>query len=104
MAYIRPSSHSIPLVMQIADDGHVRVYAKVLHACFGFHLSSIYIEEEVLSKSCKVDRSILQLNFCDDEGQYRLFPPRYYWAFRLNTTFMATSTDLVLQPSNMSSI
>jgi hypothetical protein len=32
------------------------VYAKVLHARFGFHLTSIYIEEEVLSESGKVDR------------------------------------------------
>ena len=34
-----------------------------------FHLSSIYIEEEVFSKSGKVDRTILQFSFHDDEGQ-----------------------------------
>jgi hypothetical protein len=59
MAYIRVSSHSVPLVIQIAGDGHAQVYAKVLHDHFGFHLTSIYIEEEVLSKSSKVDRSTL---------------------------------------------
>jgi hypothetical protein len=57
-------------VLQIADYGHARVYAKFLHACFGFHLSSIYIEEEVLFESSQVDMSILQLSFCDDEGHH----------------------------------
>jgi hypothetical protein len=45
--------------MQIAEDDHAQVYAKVLHARFRFNLSSIYNEEEILSKSGKVDRSIL---------------------------------------------
>jgi hypothetical protein len=56
-------------MMQIAEGGHARVYANVLHAHFGFHPISTYIEEEVFSKSSKVDRTILQLSFCDDEGQ-----------------------------------
>jgi hypothetical protein len=44
------------------------VYAKVLYAYFGFHLTSIYIEEEVFSESGKVGISILQLSFCDNKG------------------------------------
>jgi hypothetical protein len=68
MTYIKAFGHSIPLMMQIAKGGHARVYANVLHACFGFHPTSIYIEEEVLSESGKVDRTILQLSFRDDEG------------------------------------
>jgi hypothetical protein len=68
MVYIRASSHSIPLMMQIVEGGHTQVYANVLHACFGFHLTSIYIEEEVLSESGKFERTILQLSFRDDEG------------------------------------
>jgi hypothetical protein len=57
-------------MMQIAEGGHARVYAKVLHACFEFHPTFIYIEEEVLSESGKIERSILQLSFRDNEGQH----------------------------------
>jgi hypothetical protein len=46
-------------MMQIAEGGHARVYASVLHTRFRFHSTSIYIEEEVLSESDKVDRTIL---------------------------------------------
>ena len=59
MAYIRATSHSVPLMMQIAKGGHARVYANVLHARFGFHATLIYIEKEVLSELSKVDRTIL---------------------------------------------
>jgi hypothetical protein len=68
MAYIRASSHNVSLMMQIVEGGHAQVYANVLHARFGFHPTLIYIEEEVLSKSGKVDRTILQLSFHHDEG------------------------------------
>jgi hypothetical protein len=68
MAFIRASRHSVPLMMQIAKNSHARVHANVLNACFEFHPISIYIEEEVLSESCNVDRTILQLSFRDDEG------------------------------------
>jgi hypothetical protein len=54
--------------MQIAEGGHARVYANVLHARFRFHPTLIYIEEEVLSESGKVDRTILHISFRDDEG------------------------------------
>jgi hypothetical protein len=104
MAYIRASGHSVPIMMQIAEGSHARMYANVLHARFGFHPTSIYIEEEVLSESGKVDRTILQLSFCDDEGQLWLLPPSRYRAFGLNAALMAASTDLVLQPSYMSSV
>jgi hypothetical protein len=69
MAYIRASGHSVPLMMQIVEGGLARVYANVLYTRFGFHPTSIYIEEEVLSESGKVDRTILQLSLRDDEGQ-----------------------------------
>jgi hypothetical protein len=59
MAYIRATGHSVLLMMQIAEGGHARVHANVLHAHFEIHLTSIYIEEEVLSESGKVDRTIL---------------------------------------------
>ena len=59
MAYIRALGHSVPLMMQIIKGGHTQVYANVLHARFGFHPTLIYIEEEVLSESGKVDRTIL---------------------------------------------
>jgi hypothetical protein len=72
------------------------VYAKVLHAPFGFHPTSIFIEEEVLSESGKVDRSILQFSFQDDEGQHWLLPLGRYRAFGLNAALMAAFTDLVL--------
>jgi hypothetical protein len=91
-------------MMQIAKGDHARVYANVLHARFGFHPTSIYIEEEVLSESGKVDRTILQVSFRNDEGQLWLLPPGRYRAFGLNVALMAASTDLVLQPSNMSSV
>jgi hypothetical protein len=81
MAYIRASGHSVPLMIQIAEGGHARVYANVLHTRFGFHPTSIYIEEEVLFKSGKVDRTILQLSFRDDEGQLWLLPLGRYRAF-----------------------
>jgi hypothetical protein len=41
-------------------------------------------------------RTILQLSFCDDEGQLWLLPPGRYRAFGLNATLMAASTDLIL--------
>jgi hypothetical protein len=59
MAYFRASNHSVPLMMQIAKGGHVRVYANILHARFGFHITLIYIDQEVLFESGKVDRTIL---------------------------------------------
>jgi hypothetical protein len=95
MAYIQATGHSVPFVMQIAKDGHAQVYAKVLYTCFRFHLSLIYIKEEVLPKSSKVDKSILQLSFRDDEGHHWLLLLGYYRAFGLNATFMAASTDFV---------
>jgi hypothetical protein len=104
MAYIRASGHSVPLMMQIAEGGHARLYANILHARFGFHSTSIYIEKEVLSESSKVNRSILQLSLCDDEGQLWLLPPSRYRAFGFNAALMATSMDLISQPSDMSSL
>jgi hypothetical protein len=104
MTYIRASGHNVPLMMQIAEGGHARVYANVLHARFGFHPILIYIEEEVLSESGKVDRTILQLSFRDDEGQLWLLPPGRYRAFGLNTALMAAPIDLVSQPSDTSSV
>jgi hypothetical protein len=104
MAYIRAFGHNVLLVLQIAEDGHARVYVHVLHACFGFHLTSIYIEEEVMSKSGEVDRSILQLRFRDNDGYHWILPPGRYRAFGLTAALMAASTDLLSQPSNMSSV
>jgi hypothetical protein len=49
----------------------------------------------VLPKSSKVDKSILQLSFRDDEGHHWLLLLGYYRAFGLNATFMAASTDFV---------
>jgi hypothetical protein len=80
------------------------VYANVLRARFGFHPTSIYIGEEVLSELGKVERTILQLSFRDDEGQLCLLPPGRYRAFRLNAALMAVSMDLISQPSDMSSV
>jgi hypothetical protein len=91
-------------VLQIAEDGHARVYANVLHARFAFHLSSIYIKEEVLSELGEVDRSILKLSFRDNEGHHWVLPPGRYWAFGLNAALMAASTDLLSQPFDMSSV
>jgi hypothetical protein len=104
MAYIRATGHSVPLMMQIAEGGYARVYASVLHARFGFHATSIYIEKEVLSDSGKVNRTILQLSLWDDEGQLWLLPPGRYRAFGLNAALMVASMDLVSQPSDMSSV
>jgi hypothetical protein len=104
MAYIRATGHSVSLMMQITEGGYARVYASVLHARFRFHPTLIYIEEEVLSESGKVDRTILQLSLHDDEGQLWLLPPGQYKAFGLNAALMAASMDLVSQPSDMSSV
>jgi hypothetical protein len=104
MAYIRALGHNVPLMMQIAEGGHAQVYANLLHARFGFHPTSIYIEEEVLSESSKVDRTIFHVSFQDDEGQLWLLPLGRYRAFGLNVALMAASTDLVSQPSDMSSV
>jgi hypothetical protein len=90
--------------MQIRRGGHARVYVNVLHARFGFHPTSIYIEEEVLFESGKVDRIIFQLSLRDDEGQLWLLPPGQYMTFGLNAALMAASTDLVSQPSDMSNV
>jgi hypothetical protein len=104
MAYIRATGHTVPLVLQIAEDGHARVDANVLHARFGFHPTSIYVEEEVLSESGEVDRSILQFRFHDNEGHHWLLPLGRYRAFGLTAALMAASTDILSQPSDMSSV
>ena len=70
MAYIRATGHNVPLVLQIVEDGRARVYAHILQARFSFHLSSIHIEEEVVSESGDIDRSILQYRFFDNEGHH----------------------------------
>jgi hypothetical protein len=57
-------------VLQIAEDGHAQVNAYVLHAHFGLRLFSIYLEEEMMSESGEVDRSILQLRFRDINGHH----------------------------------
>ena len=72
------------------------MYANVLYTHFKFHLALIYIKEEMSSKLGKVDRSILQLSFHDNEGQHWLLPPGHYMAFGLNGALMAASTNLVL--------
>jgi hypothetical protein len=104
MAYIRASGHNVPLVLQIAEDGHARVNAHVLHPRFGLHHSSIYIEEEVMSKSGEIDRSILQFRYLDNDGHHWVLPPGRYRAFGLTATLMAASTDLLSQPSDMLSV
>jgi hypothetical protein len=75
-----------------------------LHARFGLHLSSIYIEEEVFSESGDIDRSILQFRFLDNEGHHWMLPPGRYRAFGLTAAFMAASTVPLSQPSDMSSV
>jgi hypothetical protein len=104
MAYIRASGHNVPLVLQIAEDGYARVNAHVLHASFGLHHSSIYIEEEVMLESGEIDRSILQFRYLDNDGHHWVLPPGRYRAFGLTPTLMAASTDLLSQPSDMSSV
>jgi hypothetical protein len=95
MAYIRAIGHSVSLMMQMAKGSHTQLDTKVLHARFGIHLTSIYVEEEVLSELGKVNRSVLQLSFCDDEGQHWLLPSGRYKTFGLNAALMTVSTDLV---------
>jgi hypothetical protein len=75
-----------------------------LHARFEFHPTSIYIEEEALSKSGKVDKTILQISFRDDESQLWLLPSGRYRTFGLNAALIATSMDLESQSSDISSI
>jgi hypothetical protein len=104
MAYIQASGHNVSFVLQIAEDSYAQLYAHVLYARFKFHLSSIYIEKEVLSKSSKIDRSILQLRFHDNEGHHWVLPPRWYRAFGLIAVLMAASIDLLSQSSDMSSV
>jgi hypothetical protein len=58
---------------------------------------SIYIKEEVLSKSGKADRSILQLSFHDNEGHHWLLPFGRYRALGLNIDLMDTCTNLVFK-------
>jgi hypothetical protein len=85
----------------IVKGGHAQVCTKVLHARFGLRLPLIYTEEEVLFK---VDESIVQLSFHDNEGQHWLLPPGRYRAFGLNAIVMAAFSDLVFQPLDMSSV
>ena len=95
LEYIQAIGLNVLYEMQIAKGNHTWVYAKVLYAHFGFHLTFIYIEEEVWYELGKVDKSILQLSFHDNEGQWWLLPPGRYRAFELNAAFMVASTDLV---------
>jgi hypothetical protein len=83
MAYIWASSHNVLLEPLIAKDIYAWVYAHVLNAHFKFYLFSIYIEEEVLSKSSKVDMSIMQLRFHDNEGHHWVLSFEWYRALHL---------------------
>jgi hypothetical protein len=57
-----------------------------------------------MSESGEVDRSILQLRFRDNDGHHWVLPPGRYRAFGLTAALMAASTDLLSQPSDMSSV
>ena len=92
MVYIRASSYNVPLVLQIGEDGHAQVYVHILHARFGLYPSSIHIEEGVMSKSAKIDRSIQHFRFLDNEGHHWVLPPGRYRAFRLIVALMVAST------------
>ena len=96
MAYIRAIDHGVFLMMQIVGGGHAQVYANVLHARFGFHPTLVYIEKEVILKSGKVNRTIFQLSFCNNEGHLWLLPPWWYKAFEFKAAIMAAFKDLIL--------
>jgi hypothetical protein len=49
MAYIQATSHTIPLVLQIAEDGHAQVYANVLHLALG----STYLQFIMKQRCCQ---------------------------------------------------
>jgi hypothetical protein len=55
-------------------------------------------------ESGEVDKSILQLRFRDNDGHHWVLPPGSYRAFGLTTALMAASTNLLSQPSDMSSV
>jgi hypothetical protein len=57
-----------------------------------------------MSESGEVDRSILQLRFRDIDGHHWVLPHGKYRAFGLTRALMAAFTDLMSQPSDMSSV
>jgi len=46
MACIRIDRHQVPLVFPVEDGEQATVFSHLLHICFRFVESSIYIEEE----------------------------------------------------------
>jgi len=62
MACIRIDRYNVPLVFPVDAGGWTRVMSHLLHVCFRFLESSIYVEEEKNSKSKQLlQSSILSL-------------------------------------------
>jgi len=80
MASIRADGHKIPLVLLLGVDGYV-VVSLHLHVRFGFVQSSVYVEEEVMSDSGRLQEYVhmlkLELEFGHvwhlHEGRYRAY-------------------------------
>jgi len=94
MACIRVDGHEGPLVFPLNERGRAKVLSHLLHVCFKFVESSIYIEEEKKSKLDELQQSIPMVKFVDDEGYYWYLGLGNYKAFRLPLSMLASSTEV----------
>jgi len=104
MASIRADGHEVPLVLPLGEGGFTIVSSHLLHVRFGFVLSSIYVEEEVLSDSGRLKESIHMPKLVANDGHvWHLFPERYR-TYGLSSLKMNASNDIIPRQSNYSTV
>ncbi len=70
MVSIRADGYEVPLVLRVNGDGLVEVPIHLLHIRYGFIQSSIYVEEEIMSKSGALLESILMSKTRHEYGHF----------------------------------
>ena len=58
MASIRADGHEVPVVFPLDEQGYATVSTHLLHVCFKFVESSLYVEEEKHSELGEIQQSI----------------------------------------------
>jgi hypothetical protein len=81
------------------EEGYGRVSAHLFHAQFGFKLSSIFMDQEIISKSRLLQETIFMFWFRASKGYLWLLPFVCYKIHGLIIRMMATSTGILAPQS-----
>lgn len=68
LACICVHGHKVLLVFLMKEKGYGRMFAHLFHAQFGFKLSSIFMDQEIMSKSRLLQETIFMFWFRASEG------------------------------------